>query len=61
MLYNTTKDISEEEQRNRALKALEQVGLADRVNHQPHELSGGQAREWLSPEPWSTNGLDPGG
>jgi putative ABC transport system ATP-binding protein len=44
MLYNSQKDISEEEQRNRALKALEEVGLAERVNHQPHELSGGQSQ-----------------
>ncbi|NAS26491.1 ATP-binding cassette domain-containing protein [Herbidospora sp. NEAU-GS84] len=30
------------ERRRRALAALELVGLADRVNHQPNELSGGQ-------------------
>ena len=30
------------ERRRRALAALEQVGLADRVNHEPNELSGGQ-------------------
>ncbi|GLX98634.1 ABC transporter ATP-binding protein [Herbidospora sp. NBRC 101105] len=30
------------ERRRRALVALELVGLADRVNHQPNELSGGQ-------------------
>ncbi len=30
------------ERRRRALKALEQVGLADRIDHQPNELSGGQ-------------------
>ena len=30
------------ERRDRALAALEQVGLADRVTHRPGELSGGQ-------------------
>ncbi|WP_061299561.1 ABC transporter ATP-binding protein [Herbidospora cretacea] len=30
------------ERRRRALAALDLVGLADRVNHQPNELSGGQ-------------------
>jgi putative ABC transport system ATP-binding protein len=30
------------ERRRRALAALEQVGLADRVEHEPNELSGGQ-------------------
>ena len=30
------------ERRERALAALEQVGLADRAHHQPQELSGGQ-------------------
>src|SRR5437867_2212956 len=30
------------EQRERALKALEQVGLDDRASHHPSELSGGQ-------------------
>jgi len=30
------------ERRRRALEALEQVGLADRVEHMPNELSGGQ-------------------
>jgi putative ABC transport system ATP-binding protein len=30
------------ERRRRALGALEQVGLADRVHHLPSELSGGQ-------------------
>jgi putative ABC transport system ATP-binding protein len=30
------------ERRERALAALERVGLGDRVNHRPNELSGGQ-------------------
>ena len=30
------------ERRRRALRALDQVGLSDRVNHLPSELSGGQ-------------------
>jgi putative ABC transport system ATP-binding protein len=30
------------ERRQRALAALEQVGLGDRINHRPSELSGGQ-------------------
>jgi len=34
--------IKKDERRKRALKALEVVGLADRVNHEPTELSGGQ-------------------
>ena len=30
------------ERRERALKALDRVGLTDRINHKPAELSGGQ-------------------
>jgi putative ABC transport system ATP-binding protein len=34
--------LSEGEQRERAIAALELVGLKDRMNHRPNELSGGQ-------------------
>jgi putative ABC transport system ATP-binding protein len=34
--------LSRGERRDRARRALEKVGLADRMHHQPNELSGGQ-------------------
>ena len=34
--------VPKKERRERALRALERVGLADRVNFQPNQLSGGQ-------------------
>jgi len=49
MLYNGHHDgsngnghLSAEEQVERAIGALELVGLGDRVNHRPNEMSGGQ-------------------
>ncbi|UCF29609.1 MAG: ABC transporter ATP-binding protein [Chloroflexota bacterium] len=42
LLYNRNGKESDAEQVERALVALEAVGLADRVNHKPQELSGGQ-------------------
>src|SRR5512135_1744830 len=42
LLYDRTRHFSEEEGREKALKMLEMVGLADRTHHQPQELSGGQ-------------------
>src|SRR5256714_1216690 len=41
MLY-TRQRANGESQRDRALKALEIVGLADRADHTPNQLSGGQ-------------------
>ncbi len=40
LLYN--KDISSKERRSRAIHALEQVGLQDRMWHMPNQMSGGQ-------------------
>ena len=40
LLYN--KDVSAAERRERAIKALEAVKLADRHDHTPSQLSGGQ-------------------
>jgi putative ABC transport system ATP-binding protein len=41
MLY-THRHLSGRDQRERALRALEIVGLADRSDHHPNQLSGGQ-------------------
>jgi putative ABC transport system ATP-binding protein len=41
MLY-TRQRLAGHSQRERALKALETVGLADRADHKPNQLSGGQ-------------------
>lgn len=35
-------NVPKKERRERALKALERVGLSDRVKHRPNEISGGQ-------------------
>jgi putative ABC transport system ATP-binding protein len=40
-LYSTARR-SEKERRELAVRALEQVGLADRLDHQPNQLSGGE-------------------
>ena len=44
MLYNHKDNSSEEERRQKAIQALESVGLGDRIDHQPQELSGGQSQ-----------------
>ncbi|WP_116769061.1 ABC transporter ATP-binding protein [Maribacter litoralis] len=40
LLYNST--VGNDERRERAVKALEMVGLGDRLHHTPSQLSGGQ-------------------
>ncbi|MBD1259036.1 ABC transporter ATP-binding protein [Maribacter polysiphoniae] len=40
LLYNSK--VSTDERKQRAIKALEMVGLADRMDHTPSQLSGGQ-------------------
>ena len=42
LLYNRNGHISEVEKIEKGMSVLEAVGLADRVHHQPQELSGGQ-------------------
>jgi putative ABC transport system ATP-binding protein len=42
LLYNYTNPKTLKEGDEKAHMILEMVGLADRMNHQPHELSGGQ-------------------
>ena len=42
LLYNGHQHLSDKECHERAIAALESVGLGDRIHHRPNELSGGQ-------------------
>jgi len=42
MLYNQHEDLSDDDVIERAISALESVGLGDRLYHRPNQLSGGQ-------------------
>jgi len=42
LLYNGSQRLSDTECHERAVAALESVGLGDRVHHRPNELSGGE-------------------
>ncbi len=41
-LYNRNGNVSDAEYRHQGIAVLESVGLGDRQQHQPHEMSGGQ-------------------
>lgn len=41
-MFYARREVSAKEQRERAMKALEMVGLATRSDHHPNQLSGGQ-------------------
>jgi len=42
LLYNSEERLSEAERQQRAVVALEAVGLGSRLHHRPNEMSGGQ-------------------
>jgi putative ABC transport system ATP-binding protein len=42
LLYQRNSSLSQGEREEKAMAALEAVGLADRAHHEPMELSGGQ-------------------
>jgi putative ABC transport system ATP-binding protein len=42
LMYNNIEPLSDAECHERAIEALESVGLGDRTHHKPNELSGGQ-------------------
>ena len=42
IFYNRSNRASEEENKEKVMDILTKVGLADRIDHLPHELSGGQ-------------------
>ncbi|NTU64874.1 MAG: ABC transporter ATP-binding protein, partial [Chloroflexi bacterium] len=42
LLYNDAEDLSRDEREERAVAALESVGLGNRLQHHPNQLSGGQ-------------------
>jgi putative ABC transport system ATP-binding protein len=41
-LYNRNDELDDFEYQEKGIAVLESVGLGDRIDHQPHEMSGGQ-------------------
>jgi len=44
LLYRRDEHLTDAEQKQKALKVLQAVGLGDRVEHKPQQLSGGQVQ-----------------
>ena len=44
MLYRRDEHLTDAEQKEKALKVLQAVGLGERVDHKPQQLSGGQVQ-----------------
>jgi putative ABC transport system ATP-binding protein len=42
LFYDRASPLTDEEQKEKAVRMLEDVGLGDRIYHEPQELSGGQ-------------------
>ena len=42
LFYDRTSPLTDDEQKEKAVKMLEAVGLGGRIDHEPQELSGGQ-------------------
>ena len=54
LVYKRENQLSPAQREEKALAALESVGLADRAHHEPNELSGGSASGWRLRVPSST-------
>ena len=51
LLYTRQGVVKSDERRNRAMAALDAVGLTDRADHHPSQLSGGQQQRRAHREP----------